>query len=713
MIRAGILAAVLMGLARAAVAQDVPVRSGEHEGYTRLVVQVPANTGWTLAQTKNGARLSVALDGVKFDTRSVFRRLTQDRLAAISQSTPGGALEMQFGCDCVASSFLHNKTMIVVDITPAALLPEISGDIPPPLLPKTTPAQNPLKQTQLPEALSLPLLSLNAQQLESQLSTRLLQGADRELVDLRIAPVGPRASIAQEPVLAPMDPGANITVTSALDELDEFLDAGIIPNERQPQCLSSADLSFRTWGGTKPFPELVSALRSAMYQEFDTLDETKVLELAKLYASHGFGAEAIQALGLLDPNSRESERINAIAQYMDDGQVSGSNPFKGQQGCDSDAALWGVLTEGNLSGDVRLKTVEQTFQRLPKHLRRQVGPALAEILTEGKELEAARRVLRAIDRVSDYSTARASQAKATVATAEGDGQRAETHLADVISSSDTTVEAPLALARLVEKRWFDRGSVSAKEVELAASYAVEFRGSEFQPMTQRTHAVALSLNHEFDQALNLLGEIPKDAEYEVALNRVTQMLVERADDTTFLRRTLIMSKRNTYALSTETAVAVATRLASLGFAGPAHSMVSRIQDKTQKSDRARVRAQSALQSNRPHQALLELATTPSTDAVDLRAQALQATGDFAAAANVLRASGQHEAANRLFWLANLNDEVKTEHDDRFSQASQSTQFLSQPLTRSPDRPLADARELLQHSANTRREIAALLSKVAE
>ncbi len=708
----GILVAGLLAIANLANARPVTVRTGEHDGYTRLVVQVPSGTDWTLAQTRNGARLSVALEDVTFDTGSVFQRLTQNRLAAISQKSPGEALEMQFGCDCVASSFLYKDTMIVVDITAAKIQPAISSDIPPPLLPKAVPAPNPLDSAQPLKALSLPVVNLNARLLESQLSTRLLQGADRDLVDLELAPVGPRASIAKDVLQQPFDLNANINVTSVVDELNDQFGARLMPIERYPACFTSADLGFDKWSEADPFPLQLAELRTTLFQEFDHLDADSALKLAKLYAFHGFGAESLRMLELLGKvSSPEMTRIAAIAQYLDRGGVSDPNPFAGLQNCESDAALWSVLTEGVLAEDAALNAIEQSFARLPRHLRRHLGPELSEIFVKGKELEAARRVMRGVGRVQTNPSASASNANAKIAASDGDGPLAETLLTDAISAPGSTLEAPVALVRLVDKRWTDRGSVSAKEVALAASFAAELRESSLQPVLQRTHAVALGLSQEFDQSLDILEEIPKGPEHDAGLNQIKQVLTERADDTTFLRRVLTMSAEHRNALTTSTAIAVADRLVSLGFARPAHVLASRSQDKARAADRARLRAHSALLSRRPHQALLELADDSSKKATQIKLQALQSVNDYATAGSLSLALGNYDEANRFFWLADLPDEVDTVQGPRFGRISQTTQNLSRQPSRVPGKPLADARTLLQDSADTRQQIAELLAAV--
>lgn len=699
--------------ASGAAAQDLTVRSGEHEGYTRLVVQVPQDTDWVLKQTKNGARLNGALKDVTYRTGSVFQRLTQNRLAAISQAKPGEALELEFGCDCVASAFLFKSTMIVIDIAPGTFLPPLTSDIPASVLPK---APNEIKTTgpeQTIDALALPLLNLNANGFEDQLSTRLLQGADRGIIDLNIAPVGPRASNGNQSLFLPADVELNVQVTSILDGLNGLLGPDVPKVERRPPCVSSAELAFDSWSDGRPFPEQAAQLRSELYQEFDTINKKSALKLAKLYAHSGFGAEAIRALDLLDERSLETEHIAAIARFLDDGPLTEGNPFQGLQRCEGDAALWAALSEGHLQGDANLTAIEQSFARLPDHLRRHIGPALSNILVDGEELEAARRILRSVDRVKTQTSANVAQAKAKVAAAEGDAPRTEALLTEAIEASDATLEAPLALARLVDKRWLERGSVTPQELDLTESYTVEFRRADIGPLMQQTHVVALSLSQEFDASLDLVAELSEDAESADALNRAVLILTERADDATFLRRVLILSHKHSQNLTTDTAIAVADRLAALGFSRQAYALAKRPQDRLRRGERARLRAKAALLDQRPHQAMLELDDDQTDAAIMLRTEALIAADEFAAAGDLMRNAGREDDANRLFWLADQPEQVNLEYQAKFDQVVQTSQGLTASPARLPETPLADAENLLRDSVETRNRIAELFAVLSQ
>lgn len=711
MIRALYLFAALLTSASAAVSQEVTVRSGEHDGYTRLVFQVPANTEWALAQQKNGARLTLNIEDVTYQTRGVFTRLQTNRLKALSQPGVGAPLEMEFGCDCVASAFLYRDTMIVVDIAAATALPPLALDIPEPVSRRPVEAIEEPGPALAAEDLTLPLLNLSGQGFKQQLSTRLLQGADRQVLDLNLAPVGPRSSSALERLEIPQGLNANIGISTVLDDLGIELAPGLAQIETRATCISTAQLGFSTWSTERSFPDQLATLRGGLFQEFDQIDADKVLKLAKLYAFHGFGVEAVRTLELLENPTEQADWVSAIADVVDHRISADRTPFDGMQRCEGDAALWAVLTEGTLASDVQLDKVEQSFARLPEHLRLSLGSDLSAILVDADELEAARRVLRSVDRIQPDNPPDVTQAKAKVAAAEGNESQAEALLTQVVESPDAALEAPIALARLVEKRWQDRGSITPQELELAASYAAELRRADIGMMMARTHAVARSLNHEFDTALKLTRDLTNDEDRAKSMNRVLQILAERSDDITFLKHVLGLSEGESGQLVIGTTIAVSDRLAKLGFATQALALSGRQQDTAQRSERARLRARAALLKGRPHQVLLEISDDDSDDAKILRIQAMDAIGDFAAAGVLSRALGDAQAADRYFWLADLPSEIDPDATGSYAELNDLTLALSQPATRVPEKPLADAVSLLADSIGTRQAIGALLDAV--
>ncbi len=698
--RVTLLTSVLIAAATTAASQNLTVRSGEHDSYTRLVVQIPQGTNWALAQRKNGARLSVAIDDAKFQTNGVFGRLSSGRLSALSQTEPGAALNMEFGCDCVASAFLFQQSMIVIDIAPGVLPPPLSADIPAPqLMPRAD-------APKVPESLALPLLTGHKQVFKDQLSIRLLQGADREILDLDLAPVGPRLSSLPNVASLPSDLTANLNVTTVLDELEALLGPNVPQIEKRPPCIADAELGFATWSDTRPFVEQVADFRTGLFQEFDRVDKQKAIGLAKLYAFYGFGAEATATLALIETQTRDQAWVRAIAGVVDERDAADDGPFRGLQRCDGNSALWALLTEKVLSADADLDAIEQSFAQLPRHLRRSLGPALSSILVDADQLEPARRIMRSVDRVEPG--VRPSFAKARIAEAEGDHVTAETMLQEVVSASETAKDAPLALARLVEKRWVDQGSVSSRERDLAAAFAMEFRASEIGPMMQRTHVVALGLSHEFDSAYSLIQSLPEGETRKDSLTRHLHILATRADDITFLKQVLAMSDKDIETLTTETAITLSDRLGRLGFASQSSVFANRSHDTTDRAQRARLRARAALLDGQPNKALLELSDDTSNEADSLRAWALAVNEDYEAAGDLLRGLGDAQAANRYFWLANLPGDINAQAGGVFVDLNTITQELAKQVERRSDTPLADAENLLSDSEMARQKIAAML-----
>ncbi|MBL4628337.1 MAG: hypothetical protein JKY00_09935 [Roseicyclus sp.] len=118
-----------IGLAIAAAppvhAQTIRVQSGDHAGFTRLVLSIGADREWALDQEADGQwvlALSPTVDG--FDTSTSFDLIQRARLADL---TGGETLTLDLACACDVSSFRHNSQYLVIDITdpdPNAPTPE-------------------------------------------------------------------------------------------------------------------------------------------------------------------------------------------------------------------------------------------------------------------------------------------------------------------------------------------------------------------------------------------------------------------------------------------------------------------------------------------------------------------------------------------------------------------------------------------------------------
>ncbi|MDQ2093979.1 hypothetical protein [Rhodalgimonas zhirmunskyi] len=106
----------LIGTAQHAAAVEIPVRAAEHEGFTRVVLDLPHSVLWRVESLKDRRRIE--LDGIdpEFNLKNSFRRITTDRVLSLSMSPDRKGLDIFLNCECEVETFLHDNRMLVIDI---------------------------------------------------------------------------------------------------------------------------------------------------------------------------------------------------------------------------------------------------------------------------------------------------------------------------------------------------------------------------------------------------------------------------------------------------------------------------------------------------------------------------------------------------------------------------------------------------------------------
>ena len=111
---AGALLSLAIGLS-GANAETLRVRAGEHDGFSRIVLDLTAPADWALGRDGIGYILKLDRKDVTFDISRVYQMIPRDRIADLAQ-TGDGALRFTLGCDCHAEAFLTAGGSVVVDI---------------------------------------------------------------------------------------------------------------------------------------------------------------------------------------------------------------------------------------------------------------------------------------------------------------------------------------------------------------------------------------------------------------------------------------------------------------------------------------------------------------------------------------------------------------------------------------------------------------------
>lgn len=465
---------VVMGmllLSGPSVAQVLRVTSGEHAGFTRIVVMGSGLDPWRFGRTAEGYGLILAAGAPRFDLTGAFRLIGRDRVAAIWADPITGQLNLRVGCVCHAAAVPDRPGVLVVDVrdgpAPEGSPFEIALDAGAvrPLTPgarsrpKPRPAglalQGPdwvaavLSAARLDPAARLAALSgdapVRAEDLRAMLAGELSRGAARGLVEFA-GPASDRAADADLPGnLRSYDASFPGLVTLLGDESGASLDA------EGAACLPDAELDLAAWGDARPVWQQMAEATDGLAGEFDRPDPAARDRAVRFLLYAGFGVEARQILdsfgGPPDLAQRDAV-LRAVAAIIDDETVAAPE-LAPMAGCDGTVALWALLALGE-SRDVPVNAdaVRRGLSALPPHLRREVGPRVVASLLARGEAAAAEDVQAAIERPGATLSARVATSAAELALKGGDPAAA-------LSELDRAREAgldPAAMALEVETR---------------------------------------------------------------------------------------------------------------------------------------------------------------------------------------------------------------------------------------------------------------------
>ena len=562
-ISALLLATLVCGLPVPGWANPVTVRSGEHDGFTRLVLDLPRPRGWTVEQEGRTARLVLNGKKVDFDLSNSFRKITTGRIIDLFPAADANALTIALNCDCKIDAFRLGNEMLVIDIRgapasaggqprpPARPVPPIletatstipAGSIP--LLPfsshrpdrtarlKFGPHPQDRNVADLPdiqtaERFTEPAPSVTAPGLvvpssaqpsgrdpriteaERRLAEQLSRAVSQGLVTSRAAHLPEPAEQHHEPTLpstAPNKaaksgtPAINLRAQTSADR--DFLEALGVPvtTLNGETCISTAKLEISSWAGEGTFSQEVGRLRGSLMGEFDRPDPDAGLALARLYLHYGFGAEARHVLKAAPVSQDDLSLLQTLADIIEFGHGSDTGVFANQFDCDTSAALWAVLSVPTVPGMAKIN--DNAVLRAINAL----PPHLRTLLgpTASERLRAAGH--------EPLSAQLLDLVERGVATSDPrlDFSRAGQALVDddLLAAStalqkvvETNTElSPKALIQLIESRLSRKLPIDMQMAELAGAYALEYRKQPLGVDLKRVHILALAEAGAYDLA---------------------------------------------------------------------------------------------------------------------------------------------------------------------------------------------------------------------
>lgn len=731
-------------------AVPVKVQSGEHDGFTRLVFEMPEKaTQWAVSGQGRIYEIEVVSEDVEFSTNSVFSRITRSRLAAISSTGRDNKLILELNCDCRIRSQPFGERYVILDIVDPPTLVDrreqkdfsfglepvgrsqgrqfrfSQADV---KLPKrsATPvsdligeALSPARFMEREASLKVSLQEL-IQEFGRAVSLEVLEAVppkrpERRPADRRVS--DPKADISaantrdastqpepdRRPTLANMSTYSEVTLFSSGQTND--------PGNSGTGCLPAADLDISAWADDAPISGQISSLRSRLYREFDQVDQKTAKQLARLYIHFSFGAEARQVMTLTALEGAET--LKALSKVVEGG-TSVSSVLPAQAGCSGLGSFWAVLADADVYTDENVLGVVRTFNDLPRHLREYFAPRLSTRLAEMGYVEAAELVLNAVERVTADPEAGLQVAKANVARAQNDQDAAFRSLAEVSGSNSELT--PRALVDLIDLH-VERQLPPAEDlIALVGAFAVELGEAPIGAELRRAHFLARLEGSQFSEALSVLREIEGAdgiASADTLRDTFGLRLAERAGDFEFVSLMVQNELTEPEKFSSQVSLTLATRFFDLGFLQESQKMVQYARDLVGSPDRQKLLARIALDENSPRRAEAALLGMDDDVANRLRAEARRLAGDHLAAMGIYEDLGDSAEADRQAWLqsdwpalASSDTEVyRTLSQLVGAPAESGASDQTEPLSRGV---LSRNRELLDGSATTRSALGELL-----
>ena len=696
------LVATIFLVSTGASSQTLTLRSGEHDGYTRLTASVLPQVDWRIDARDEKLLLSLSMTMQAIETETVFQRIERDRIRQIIPRDDGRGLEVLLGCNCGFRVFQHSETLLVIDIGEALPMQDVIGSLrmdtvyeemdPPeteriarpsnsaetidlPLLPPkqqrdlTAPPRNarplvPMAISPLPR----PQFSWRPETSATERSSLLeeIGRATRQGL-LRPAPDLP-ALDTNDAAIADLSPIPNIRTRGATEPSQAS--ANLVERQGADQtCLGKEYLDIADWGHVGGFSSGLAAWRTKLAMDMDRVDLDAVLGLARHYLHYGFGAEAIATLSEAETSNEYADLLRTLGRIIEYGYDSGNELLSGMTGCTGPVALWSILSDQDPPQplDLNMSDLRFAFEELPSHLKEHLGPGLAARLSAAGESAVASEILSSTVRTLGQVTPAVTFASAAVELEKGNVQGAEDQLAALVQTN--TALTPQALVKFVESAVQADQSIGLGMVELVAAHLFENRRSPLAADLSRAHVLALAHADQFAEALDRLrmasDDLPDDKDNMTA-SRVMSRLVSHGSDIDFLAGTAI---RLPIPLAPNIENRIANRLLSLGFPEMANRFMTNTAEGDDGRERRLLRAKAALAMDQPLQAEAELLGLSGQDVKLLRAEAQKSGGDFGAALAEIEGLEMDEKRLELAWLAGDWSVLMSSDDEVLSQAA--------------------------------------------
>ncbi|MEL6365287.1 MAG: hypothetical protein AAFR11_10665 [Pseudomonadota bacterium] len=652
------LAAIAAGTAPAIAGL---VRIGEHESFTRLVVENPESRTWFHSTGRRTVEVRIMGSGEPLNLAQARKALGAGRIAAlrVTDRSSAAVLTVTFNCECEANVFDFGGDRIVIDVFEKQGAAE--EEKPSAARDSTSPRPDGAAETddvdeteknaaiteQIADASSAAAAAEDVGDPEEfeaarrRLLALLAQAANDGFVTLdQEAAAEEFASAAGPGIPGPI----NESIRVQRGDGKPLAEADRAPSE---QCF--ADTVFTDDSVLDGLEGLrrIGLLRQELVGEFDQPDRRAAFLLARQYLHLGFGAEAANVLEGLGFNDTAARALIEAGRLLEDKTPAADGAILTGAYCRGVHAVWQAAALSALDEpEAALNAASRedgAVQRLSDPLLAEVSLALGEAAAAVGEVEEARYYLALAERSSGLDAARPRLLSALILQAEGDYERADYILAQLARESEyIRPDALIARGRL----FLTSGETPDEDFLLdLAALAFERRRTPFGETAQRERIQLLAETGDITGAVFVLNTDfkPYYGENKDVIDGLRETIRKRIDSThaptqlatleAFLANQELIGED---ALADDIRLAVAGALIGTGLSNAAAEVLLGVTD-ARARDRALLAATAAYRRARFDDAVdIAAAYESEPEFRALTARALLAKGEAGAAAKALK-----------------------------------------------------------------------------
>lgn len=540
-------------------------------------------------------------------------------------------------------------------------------------------------------------------------NARRTGATDRHAPDSAEIPAGPAQVSAAEDQIA-------YHAETSMDRDARDNPRAVTETEDGQGCPDEEMIDLRHWGDERAASLQLAEAHNGLTGEFDRPDEAAVLRLARLDLFFGMGAEARAVINGFDLQTESAPYLVDISYMVDDRAPPAPSAFEPFAQCDTSASLWAFLSAPDSAPPptVNLAALTRSFSGLPASLRLALGPRLSNRLIAAGALDAARTVRNAVARKAEDDSRPLQMIQAEIALGEGDAD-AHDKLTEMAEGSDDLAARALILS--VEARLRNGEAVPASDVEDLAALAFERRNGEsadaLAALEIEARAASGDLPYAFERLTEWGREAPAAKVRQTAL-KVFAVLAAEPDDAAFLGEYFARKPLLPVEADADLRLQLADRLGGLGLYEEAHLLLP---GALRTTDAGRlVLARAAAAAFRHEEVIALTGGLEAPEARTLRAGALDALGDHAAAADLYAALGLTAAAAGAAWRGGDLDKARADGGygklADLVEAGAARAQKDEPAATAAEAgaTLVGSRSLLAESSELRSSLAVLLAR---